>query len=214
MKSTVPIRKILALLSVLGLLPFALTAATPPTDPEDLQPLGVDAQIPAVTVQLANGEDALLTDLLSGHSSLLVFYRGGWCPFCTGQFEDFLTIEEEILALGYQIYGISPDSPASIRAGQEAIDLPFTLLSDSSMTAAQAFRLAFQVDEAGHERLLSFGIDIEAAAGEPHRLLPIPAVYLIDQNGQIQFAHHDRDYRQRLSAEKTLQAARELSRVE
>ncbi|MCC5790762.1 MAG: AhpC/TSA family protein [Opitutales bacterium] len=203
--------KIFSFLLCVGTFPLGLSASTPPTDPGELAPLAVGDKVPAVTVQTANAEKVNLSEALQGQKSVLVFYRGGWCPFCTDQLQDLLTIEGDLQALGFHLYGISPDSPASLREGQEELDLPFTLLSDASMKAAQAFNLAFQVDENTHEQLLSYGIDIEAASGETHRLLPIPAVYLIDEEGTIQFAHYDTDYRQRLSAEKTLQAARQLT---
>ncbi|MCH8474969.1 MAG: AhpC/TSA family protein [Opitutales bacterium] len=203
--------KIFSFLLCAGTFPLGLSASTPPTDPGELTPVTAGNKVPAITIQTANAEEVSLSDALQGQKSVLVFYRGGWCPFCTDQLQDLLTNEGDLQALGFHLYGISPDSPASIQEGQEELNLPFTLLSDAAMEASQAFNLAFQVDENTHDQLLSYGIDIEAASGETHRLLPIPAVYLIDEEGTIQFAHYDPDYRQRLSAEKTLEAARQLT---
>jgi len=81
------------------------------------------------------------------------------------------------------------------------------LVSDSAMNAAKAFGLAFTVDDETFERLKGFGIDIEADSGQNHRMLPVPGVFLVDESGEIPFAHHDPDYKERLSNEDLLKAA-------
>jgi len=111
------------------------------------------------------------------------------------------------LEAGWKIIAISPDSPAKVRAALEKTEVPYMILSDSAMNAAKAFGLAFTVDDATFELLKGYGIDIEADSGENHRMLPVPGVFLVDEAGLITFAHHDPNYKERLSNEALLKAA-------
>lgn len=82
------------------------------------------------------------------------------------------------------------------------------LLSDSKMNAAQSFGVAYRVDEMTLKQLQQYGIDIEAASGEKHHILPVPAVFLIGTDGQIKFQYVHPDYKIRLDSELLLAAAR------
>ena len=61
------------------------------------------------------------------------------------------------------------------------------------MAAARAFRIAYQMDDATLRVLGQHGIDLEAASGEKHHLLPVPAVFLVASNGVIQFEYVNPD---------------------
>ncbi len=86
------------------------------------------------------------------------------------------------------------------------------LLSDSKMSAAESFGVAYQVDDATLKQLQQYGIDIEAASGEKHHILPVPAVFLIGTDGQIKFQYVHPDYKIRLDPELLLAAARIFSK--
>ena len=123
-------------------------------------------------------------------------------------------IETELLELGYRILAISPDLPENLKASVEKNSLGYVLLSDSKMEAAKAFGLAFRVDEKGYQRLSGFGIDLESASGEKHHLLPVPAVYLVGEDGIIQFQYVNPNYKVRLTPEVLLAAAKtDVARV-
>jgi peroxiredoxin len=82
------------------------------------------------------------------------------------------------------------------------------------MEAAKAFGLAFRVDDKGYQRLSGYGIDLEAASGEKHHLLPVPAVYLVGKDGIVQFQYVNPNYRVRLTPEVLLAAAKtDVARV-
>ncbi len=76
------------------------------------------------------------------------------------------------------------------------------------MNAAQSFGVAYRVDEMTLKQLQQYGIDIEAASGEKHHILPVPAVFLIGTDGQIKFQYVHPDYKIRLDSELLLAAAR------
>lgn len=98
------------------------------------------------------------------------------------------------------VYFLSADSPANLATALhgDAEGLDYTLLSDARMGAAEAFGLAFRVPDEYYRQAKQYGIDLEEASGETHHALPVPAVYVIDADGVIRFAHSEPDYTQRL----------------
>lgn len=104
---------------------------------------------------------------------------------------------------------VSPDQPSKLAETVDAKSLEYTLLSDSTMEAAKAFGLAFQVDAKTVTMLTGYGIDLIAASGQGHQQLPVPAVIAIDPSGKVVFVHHDPNYKERLSAENLLKALTE-----
>lgn len=176
------------------------------------EPLMEGALVPDVQLRQANGEVVDLRTLTAEQPTVLVFYRGGWCPYCTRHLAALAEVEEALEELGYRVLAISPDRPENIAAAMAEAVFHYQLLSDSSMAASQAFGLAFQVDKATLDTYEGFGIDLVEASGEKHHLLPVPAVYIVDTEHRIRFAHVDPDYRHRLDPEALLNAARKAGR--
>lgn len=165
---------------------------------EDVQPLLVGNDVPAVELKTVEGEAIDLRTAIGGKPTLLVFYRGGWCPYCTLQLAELRKLEPDLVKQGVQVIAISPDRPAALRETMDGSKLHYTLLSDSSARAIQAFGVAFKVADEQIERYLGFGVDLEKASGSDHHALPAPGVFLVDKAGIIQFTYVNPDYRTRV----------------
>lgn len=176
--------------------------------PQDIRPLLIGASVPPVLLQSPEGEKNL-RELIQGKPTVLVFYRGSWCPYCTYHLVEMMDSEPPLLALGYQILAISPDAPVHSEQLKKEKKMPYTLLSDPRLSAAEAFGLAFRLDEATLEKYRGYGIDLSKSSGGTNRdVLPVPAVFIIDAEGRIAFHFVDPDYRYRVSGELVLTAAR------
>ena len=181
-----------------------------PEDAEQLTPREVGGRAPHVSVR--NVDDSVLhtADLYCDGPVMLVFYRGGWCPFCTRHLSELAGIQNELRDLGVQLVGVSPDKPAKLQESLGEHEVTYTLLSDQDVELARAFGVAFRVDDDTNQMLHGYGINLEDASGRSHRVLPVPAVYLIDRSGVIRYAHWDANYRERLSADEVLAVAHRL----
>ncbi len=172
-------------------------------------PAAVGDTIPDTTLRDESGVEVNLRELVQEKPAVLVFYRGGWCPYCTRHLSALADIENDILAAGYQILAISPDQPSKLAETPDREKLDYRLLSDSTMETANAFGISFQVPaELVSKYKNEYQIDIEAASGQPHNLLPHPAIYVVGTDGIISFAHVNEDYKVRLEPEKILEAVR------
>jgi peroxiredoxin len=117
-------------------------------------------------------------------------------------------IASELLGMGYQMIAISPDLPENQQVSIKKHSLSFQLVSDSTMSGAKAFGLAYKVDKATMKELQGFGIDLAKASGEKHGLLPVPAAYIVGVDGVINFQYVNPDYTVRVDPELLLAAAR------
>ena len=168
------------------------------------KPIEKGTVIPDAVVRDSEGNETTLKKLTAGKPTVLVFFRGGWCPICTRHTGQLIQAYPQIQAKGAQLVAISPDSPESTKSNQSKNSIPFPVYSDSDLAAAKAFGLAFQVDDATVEKYKGYGINLEAASGRTHQSLPIPAVYIVDASGQVVYTHSDPDYRERLDPELIL----------
>lgn len=171
---------------------------------EETNPLPAGGAAPEFTARNADGSDFVFNPGALERPAMLIFYRGGWCPYCNRHLAELRHVVPELEQRGMDVYFLSADSPANLSSALkgEAEDLDYTLLSDAKLGAAEAFGLAFRMPDEYFRRAKEFGLDLEAASGETHRALPIPAAYVIGTDGRIRFAHADPDYTRRISADE------------
>lgn len=174
--------------------------------------LNVGDTIPEVTLRTEDDKTVNLRKLGSEKPTVIIFYRGGWCPFCNRHLQSLAGIEDELNKVGAQLLAISMDQPAKLKATPDREKLHYRLLSDSDAAAAKAFGIAFKVDDATVEKYKGYGINLESASGKDHHLLPHPAVFVTDTSGKIRFAHVNPDYKVRLEPKQILNAIKAKDR--
>lgn len=183
----------------------------PPQDASAVQPLGVGGKAPTASLRGPDGRSVDLAAKYAQKPTVLIFYRGGWCPYCNTHLGQIATAEPELLRMGYQVLAISPDRPEELAKTLDKQELTYELLSDSDVALARAFGLVFRVDDPTVEKYRGFGIDLEQASGRDHHMLPVPAVYIVDKAGVIRFAYWDADYKKRLAPEVLLERAEAIA---
>lgn len=188
--------------------PCAVRAESIPNAAEDVRPLALGVEVPDVTLQSVDGNAFAFRAYAKKQPFVVVFYRGGWCPYCTRHLAELGTVEEQLRKMGLRIVAISPDRPEKLAASVTSHDLTYTLLSDSSMVAAKAFGVAFRVDDATVAQYKGYGIDLEAASGKRHHFLPVPAVFIVGTDGFIKYVYVNPDYKVRLDTDALLGAAK------
>ena len=107
----------------------------------------------------------------------------------------------EIKSLGAELVTISPQLPDNSLSTAEKLALEFEVLSDVGNKTARDFGLVFKLSDTMQEIYRNFGIDLPTANGDESFELPIPATYVVAQNGIIAFAFIDADYTNRLDPE-------------
>jgi len=192
----------------LGSLPAEVPQEKPVADkPTDVHPLGVGDQVPDGDVRDLAGKTVRFLGLVRQKPTVVIFYRGGWCPYCNLQMGQLMKLEPRLLGLGYQILAVSADKPEKMGESMDKHKLNYTLLSDSKLDLARSFGLVYQVDPETVEKMKSFHVNLEAASGEAHNWLPVPAAYVVDTKGRIHFSYYNPDIRVRVDPDKLFAAA-------
>lgn len=167
---------------------------------------------PDVALPDANGSRVRLRDLWRSGPLVVVFYRGAWCPYCNLQLRAWQGKSDELKRLGATLVAISPQTPDhSVHTVQKS-DPGFTVLSDSMLEAAEAFKIAFTLPPELIDLYGRLGNDLPVLNGNGRWALPMTATYLIDTRGQIAYAHIDADYRERAEPDTVLSRLEAINR--
>ncbi|MBE9172914.1 AhpC/TSA family protein [Cyanobium sp. LEGE 06143] len=168
--------------------------------------LKVGDSIPDFALPNATGETVSMRDLLANGPVVLAFYRGGWCPYCNLELRALQQVLRSIRDTGATLVAISPETPDNSLTTQEKNDLEYPVLSDADNQVARDFGLVFQLPAALLPIYEGFGIDLTAYNGNDHFELPIPATYVVRQDGVIQYAFADVDYTKRAEPSEIVKA--------
>ncbi|MEV6946929.1 peroxiredoxin-like family protein [Streptomyces sp. NPDC051172] len=172
--------------------------------------LTVGAKAPSFTLPSATGGDTSLTELLAEGPVVITFYRGAWCPYCNIALRSLQQHHDAITARGARLVAISPQAPDESLSHAEKNELAFDVLSDLGCDTAKQFGLAFDLPEDLAAVYAGFGIDLHRSNTGHARTLPIPATYVIDQDGTISWAFANADYTTRAEPAEILAALDEL----
>ncbi|RBQ07984.1 AhpC/TSA family protein [Pedobacter miscanthi] len=176
-----------------------------PLKPEDISPLLAGESIPILNLLSSTGENFDVNKSLASKQTILVFYRGGWCPYCSKQLAGLQEIEKDLTAMGYQLIAISTDSPDNLNASKDKGKLSYTLLSDADLSASKKFGIAFKSPK-GYDKFLpttSGGKNVD-------KLLPVPSVFILSKKGKILFEYINPNITERLSSSLMKAAAMAL----
>lgn len=167
---------------------------------DQICPRLVGQSLPEVSLTSLDGELVQVADIMAEKPTVLIFYRGSWCPYCNRHLAALAELEPELLEMGYQIVAVSPDLPENLVEARDKNELHYQLYSDAQMEFADAMGLGFTVDEKTLKRYKVYGINLEKASGESHHRLPVPAVYLVNRDGLITFNYVNPNYKVRATA--------------
>jgi peroxiredoxin len=182
-----------------------------PATAEQVRPVLLGSKLPDVAMMSLDGKATTLKNQVAAKPAILVFYRGGWCPYCNLQLSELRLIKKQAEELGYRMIAISPDRPEELKRTLGKTKLDYALLSDSKADAMRAFGIGFQVDAATIEKYKGYGIDLEKASGQKHNVLPVPSVFIVDAEGKLQFSYVNPDYSARVPGSLILEAAKVIA---
>ncbi len=187
-----------------------------PASAMDISPKQVGDHAPAFSVMTVDNEPYYFNPDNLEHPTILISFRGGWCPFCNMHLSDLRHVIPDLRAKGFEVLFLSNDRPDLLHQSlksetQDYIEgLDYKILSDADLNAARALGTAFTVSDALIERRVVKGDDIEGSSLTKYKALAVPAVVVIDLSGKISFIYANPNFKERLSADELRQAADEL----
>ncbi|MEM9193768.1 MAG: peroxiredoxin-like family protein [Myxococcota bacterium] len=165
---------------------------------------------PSFVLLNATGTEVRTADLLATGPMIVVFYRGGWCPYCNLELRAWQRRLTEVREANATLIAISPELPDHSLSTAEKNELAFLVLSDRDQRVARELGIVHSLPEQTVARQKGKGIDVAARQGSSRATLPLPATYVIDPSGTIRYAFVETDYTQRAEPAAVLEALRAL----
>jgi peroxiredoxin len=164
---------------------------------------------PAFTLDNPDGKPVSSTELLKRGPLVISFYRGVWCPYCNLELQ---ALEEALAAFkeqGANLIAISPQNAANSRKSVRTNHLSFPILSDTNNAVAAAFGIRFALPDYLMDLYKNLKNDLSAFDGDHCWTLPMPARYVIGQDGTILYSEVNPDYTHRPEPEDMLPVLRQ-----
>ncbi len=166
--------------------------------------------VPTVSFVDADSKTININELFADQPLILLFYRGGWCPFCDLTLRAFDKIHEQIEAAGARLVAVSPQTVAETKNTGSSRALSFELASDPHNAAAKSFGVAWTLTEPERELYKAFNSDLERYNNDQDWELPAPAVFIINQQGTVVWSKVNPDYTTRAEPAEVLAALKSV----
>lgn len=147
-----------------------------------------------------------LEEALEDGPVVMMFYRGEWCPVCSEHLRGVQDSLDLITEKGVEVVAVSPEVPERSRKMAKEADISFSLLHDEDYEIAKAYDVIFRP---GYFSRLAYnwmlGADLEGSHTRDSEALPVPATYIINQEGVISWRHFDHDHDERAAVKTILE---------
>jgi peroxiredoxin len=168
---------------------------------------------PEFTLEDPSGKPISSAELLAEGPLVVTFYRGVWCPYCNMDLQALQEALPELAAQGAKLVAISPQTAANSRRSARENKLGFPILSDPGNELASRFGLRFKLQDYLIDLYkTAFKNDLAVVNGDKSWTLPMPARFVIGQDGIIAYAEVNPDYTNRPDPSEMLPTLRRLQR--
>ena len=141
------------------------------------------------------GQPTTLAQNLGGKPAVIVFYRGGWCPYCNIALRTYqVQLVPALAEHGIGLVAIAPEAPAGSLSTKKSKELAFTVLSDPGNQIARQLGILTAPSDGARAAQLQLGLDLTQVNADGTTALPMPTVIIADADGVIRWIDVRPDY--------------------
>lgn len=177
------------------------------------QSLQIGDFVPNFVLPNAFAQPIELYNLLASGAVVISFFRGHWCPYCSLELDALQQALPAIQTLGASLIAISPQTHKYTTFTVEKHEITYEVLSDRNNNIARQFGIVFQIPEYLRPIFQELGHVLPKYNGDESFELPIPATYVISQEGKVVYAFVDPNYTKRLDPITIVSILRNISIV-
>lgn len=166
--------------------------------------LAIGSIAPDFSIADNNGKQIQLSKLIERGPVVITFYRGEWCPHCNNymmNLQDSLAMIEEYNAT---VIAITPESEMYIDESIDKTGATFSIIWDENHLIMDAYQVTFKLSNSKNAVYKVAGINVAKASGSDHRMLPVPATYIVGKDGLIKGSFYNEDYSLRMPVKDIL----------
>jgi peroxiredoxin len=145
-------------------------------------------------------------------TSVLVLYRGAWCPYCNIALSAYQAqLLPQLTGRGIRLVAISPQKPDGSLTMQQKNGLAFTVVSDPGNVIAGRLGILTQPSGEARAAQLQLGLDLTSVNADGTVTLPMPATVILDASHAVRWIDVHPDYSTRTEPRQIIDA---LDRLE
>ncbi|MFC3151216.1 peroxiredoxin family protein [Litoribrevibacter euphylliae] len=154
------------------------------------QALVIGKPLPEFSLYSPAGETVTRSEL-SRKPTLMIFYRGNWCPLCVAQVKEISAMYSQLNAMGVDVCLVSPQPERNTQSLANRFNVPFRFLVDKELKTAEAFGI--KADAGAPSGLEALGYDSDTVR---------PTVLITDREGTLVYSDLTDNYRVRPEPEE------------
>jgi len=161
----------------------------------------LDAHGAATTLYAAAGEG----------TSVLLFYRGAWCPYCNIALSVYQErLLPQLTGRGVRLVAVSPQKPDGSLTMQQKNSLAFTVVSDPGNAIATRLGILTRPSAEARATQLSLGLDLADINADGTITVPMPATVILDSARTVRWIDVHPDYSTRTEPQQVIDALDQL----
>ncbi|KAM0247583.1 hypothetical protein ACHAQJ_009802 [Trichoderma viride] len=161
-------------------------------------------KLPEFILSDARGKPVSSVDLLAKGPLLIMFYRGGWCPFCNLTLRAFQQRLEDFQARGVTLVAITPEQPDASLTTAEKNELKFPVLTDDQLIFAHKLHIVWKQPKELVDLVNGGGAELEKRHGNDSSEMVVPTTLLVDQKGVVRNLFAEADWMKRLEPQEAV----------
>jgi len=173
--------------------------------PAGIAPVGI--ALPDADLLDVHGGATTLYAAAGDGTSVLVFYRGVWCPYCNIALHAYQAqLLPELSERGVRLVAISPQKPDGSLTMQQKHSLAFTVVSDPGNAIAGRLGILTRPSEEARAAQLQLGLDLTSVNADGTDTLPMPATVILDAARTVRWIDVHPDYSTRTEPRQVIDA--------
>lgn len=169
--------------------------------------VSVGDAVPNLVLVSASGAPIDLYESLGDGQSVIVFYRGSWCPYCNLTLKHY---QQQLLPIlqerGVQLVAISPQTPEASELAIANGDLEYVVLSDPANKLITELGILTEPTSDARAAHTDLGFDVADSNADATGNIPFPTVLIVDADRRITFADVHVDYTTRTEVSEIIAA--------
>ena len=177
-------------------------------DTKEYIPKGIKVGEKAPEIRLTSvaGKIVISSEILKEKELVVIFYRGKWCPVCEKYLSNLNDSLSYILDKNAEVLVVGPETFENANKIANNTKADFILLPDTTLKVLTDFDVMFNVNKGYVNRIKTLKMtDIASNNNQDVAQLPVPATYIIGQDGNIKWRHFDYNYSNRASVKSIIE---------
>jgi peroxiredoxin len=173
--------------------------------PAGIAPAGT--ALPDAELLDVHGTATTLYAAAGGGTSVLVFYRGAWCPYCNIALSAYQAqLLPQLAERAIPLIAVSPQKPDGSLTMQQKNGLDFTVVSDPGNTIAGRLGILTRPSPEARAAQLQLGLDLTSVNADGTVTLPMPATVILDASHTVRWIDVHPDYSTRTEPRQVIDA--------